>query len=311
MPELELVEERLISGKGVLRVPSAARKARYWIMYADVIRLPTNEYRELNWNPYQSLYARMVYRRDGYVQTYDYLRYTREQRTYINDITGQNLRAIKCAYEGILQTFFNLGNALALPSISITNLIKDYKSLALSWDEILFSCYSNTALQIRFFKLDYDVCNEENDDSDDPPPPPPPLPPVPPGTPIGSISPPYDEGDNDDGNTDPFDGDEIEPPFPPLPDNTLLKWNASTRRNPRTTYAQAVFNTFTPVSQYFVLSGNEDAGNNAKEWLTRFTSGATQVNGSAVGDLSPEDKPVLYLWQDGITDEPWQIITPG
>jgi hypothetical protein len=218
MPELELVEERLISGKGVLRVPSSARKARYWIMYADVIRLPTNEYRELNWNPYQSLYARMTYRRDGYVQTYDYLRFTREQRTYINDITGQNLRAIKCAYEGILSTFFNLGNALNLPSISVTNAIQDYKSLALSWDEILFNCYSNTALQIRFYKLDYDVCNPGNDDSDDPPPPPPPLPLVPPGTAIGDISPPYDEGDFDDGNTDPFEGDEIPEPPPEFAD---------------------------------------------------------------------------------------------
>lgn len=259
MPELELVEERLISGKGVLRVPSAARKARYWIMYADVIRLPTNEYRELNWNPYQSLYARMAYRRDGYVQTYDYLRYTREQRTYINDITGQNLRAIKCAYEGILQSFFNLGNALALPSISITNLIKDYKSLALSWDEILFNCYSNTALQIRFFKLDYDVCNEENDDSDDPPPPPPPLPQVPPGTPIGSISPPYDEGDNDNGNTEPFEGDESEPPPPPPPEpcDKCLVTVRVTFQNGTTINVNGAGGTgglqFAPIVQAFVV----------------------------------------------------------
>lgn len=218
MPELELVEERLISGKGVLRVPSAARKARYWIMYADVIRLPTNEYRELNWNPYQSLYARMVYRRDGYVQIYDHIRFTREQRTYINDITGQNLRAIKCAYEGTLISFNRLAAALGTVVLPYTNLIEDYESIALSWDEILFSCYSDTALQIRFFKKDYDVCNPENDDSDYPLPPPPPLPRVPPGTPIGSISPPYDEGSNDDGNTDPFEGDESEPPPPPEPE---------------------------------------------------------------------------------------------
>lgn len=229
MPELELVEERLISGKGVLRVPSAARKARYWIMYADVIRLPTNEYRELNWNPYQSLYARMVYRRDGYVQTYDHIRFAREQRTYINDISGQNLRAIKCAYEGILQSFFNLGNALALPSISITNLIKDYESIALSWDEILFSCYSDTALQIRFFKKDYDVCNPENDDSDDPPPPPPPLPQVPPGTAIGSISPPYEN----DPDTEPFEGDDSEPPPPELPGEECTLYSVAIRHGQR------------------------------------------------------------------------------
>lgn len=210
MSNFEQIQERLISGKGVLKIPESALDSRVWIMYADVVRKPKNEYQEFNWNPPQSLYARMTYLRGGYVQTSDYLKFTREQRVYINDISGQNLRAIKCAYEGILQTFFNLGNALQLPSISITNAIKDYESLSLSWDEIRFSCYADTALQIRFFKLSYDVCNAENDDSKRPPAPPPPLPPVPPGTPIGSISNPYDEDTNDNGNTQPFPGDDFE-----------------------------------------------------------------------------------------------------
>ena len=214
MAEFEQVEERLISGKGVLRVPESALDSRVWILYLDVIRPPSSEYKEFNWSPPQSLYARLTYLRAGYVQTFDLMRFNREQRTYINDITGQNLRAIKCAYEGTLQTFFNLGNALSLPSISITNLVKDYESLSLSWDEIRFVCYGGTALQARFFKLDFDACNPDNDRTKRLPPPLPPLPLLPPNTPIGSISLPYDENDDD---TEPFDGDqfeeeELEPP---------------------------------------------------------------------------------------------------
>lgn len=227
MAELVLIDERIISGKGVLKVPEEARTSRYWIMYVDVIRRPRNEYLELQWNPNQSMYARMTYLRNSYVQTFDYIKFQREQRTYINDITGQNLRAIKCAYEGILQTFFNLGNALLLPSISVTNLIKDYESLALSWDEIRFSCYSNTALQIRFYGLQYDVCNTENDDSNDPPPPPPPRAQIPTEEPV-EVSPPYDDGD-DNGGTIPFPDDQFPPDDPEPPGERCTAYRVTVR----------------------------------------------------------------------------------
>lgn len=227
MAELTLLDERIISGKGVLKVPEEAAKARYWVMYVDVLRRPKNEYLELNWNPPQSMYARMTYLRQGYVQNYDYIKFQREQRTYINDVTGQNLRAIKCAYEGILQTFFNLGNALSLPSISITNLIKDYESLALSWDEIRFSCYSNTALEVKFYGLEYDVCNEENDDSNELPPPPPPRSKIPTNDPV-EVSPPYD-GIDDDGGTVPFPTDELPSGEPEPPGERCTAYRVTVR----------------------------------------------------------------------------------
>jgi hypothetical protein len=270
--ELTLVEDRLISGRGVLRVPESARKARYWILYIDVIRRPTNEYKEFNWNPSQSLYARLAYLRDGYVQTSDTMRYLREQRTYINDITGQNLRAIKCAYEGTLQTFFNLGNALALPSISVTDTIKDFRSIAISWDQIFFSCYSSTALQVRFYKMDYDVCNEENDDSDDPPPPPPPLPEVPPGTNIGDISPPYtDRPEEPDNTTQPFPGDELASPIYAVVAQYIQSTNCSIPTLPITYY----------FGEYpeFINRGNPICGGSKWEFTTPAPFGFDEGNG--------------------------------
>lgn len=227
MAELVKLDERLISGKGVLKVPAGAFQDRYYILYLDVIRRPKNEYLSFEWNPPRSVYARLVFRKDGYVQSEDIMRYQREERTYVNDITGQNLRAIKCAYEGILISFDRQNAALGLIPLPYDNLILDYKSLSLGWDEILFQCYADTAIQCRFYSLDYDTCNPANDQTDLPPPPPPPLPPVTPGTPIGSISNPYDPDTEDDGNTQPFPGDASEPPPVEPPGEACVKYRVT------------------------------------------------------------------------------------
>jgi hypothetical protein len=277
MATLTLQDERLISGKGVLKVPAGVFQDRYYILYLDVVRRPKNEYRSFEWNPPQSVYARFVYRKDGYVQNADIMRYQREERTYVNDITGQNLRAIKCAYEGTLESFNRLSAALGLVVLPYTNLILEYKSLSLGWDEILFQCYADTAIQCRFYSLDYDVCNPANDQTDLPPPPPPPLPPVPPGTPIGSISPPYDD-DDDGGNTVPFPGDESEEPPPVIePCSKLLVTVRVTFQSGLTVNAVGVGSSgglqYAPVVEAFVQTSGS-------------TSQALVKGGAAVGSAA-------------------------
>ena len=221
MATLESLGERIISGKGVLKVPDVDASYRYYLMLVNVIREPKNLYQSYEWNPTKSMYARLVFRRDKYVLFDDKVEYDGQCFQYINDISGQALIAVKCAYDGILQSFVNLINGLAgtpggvgIFVEGVTDLIKDYENLDLGWDEVLFRCYSSTALQVRFYGLKYDVCDPDKDKKHRPPPPPPPLPKVPPDTPIGDISPPY-EGD-DDGNTAPFDGDTSPAP-PELP----------------------------------------------------------------------------------------------
>jgi len=307
--EFEKIEERLISGRGVLKVPVNKTKNRMSVLYLDVVRPPRNAYLNKNWNPNRGRYAFLSFLRDDYVISTASMEFTREAYDTISDGSGQTLIAVKCAYEGILQTFTNLGNALLLPSISYQDLIKDYENLRTGWEEVRIQCYADTAIQARLYRLVYDTCDPTKDQQRKPPPPPPPLPRLPAGTPIGDISNGYDGGD-DDGNTVPYDYDDQPYVPPPLPPNTRLKWNLSTNRLPRTTYAQAVFATFTPVSGYSVTGGNQDIGANAKEWIATFISGTTTVNGSAIGNLSPEDKPVLYLWEEGKTDKPWDTLYP-
>jgi len=210
MAQCEQIEERLISGTGVLRVPVAAVQNRMSILYLSVIRPPRSRYLNNNWNPPRGKYAFLTYLRNGYVIGTADMEFERQSYDGVADIAGQTLIAVKCAYEGILISFANLGTALNLNVVSVQDLIKDYENLNLAWDEVRIKCYADTAVQARLFRLVYDTCNPDKDDQRKPPPPTPPLPPVPPGTPIGSISPPYDRFTNDNNTTQPYPGDETE-----------------------------------------------------------------------------------------------------
>jgi len=210
---------RVISGKGLVKLDSEAKafkQARIITTYAQVIREPFNQYLNLNYNPPRSRYAQMVYLRKGYVQFVRNLEFRYQMWEDLPETSAQNMYAIQCAYDGILQTFFNLGNALLLPSISITDHIKDWVHPNLFWDEIKVVCYADTAIQITVECLTYDLCPEQEDKEGAPPPPPPPnVPGVPPGTPLPDtdypVSDPY-EGDDDNGDTIPYPIDIPEPP---------------------------------------------------------------------------------------------------
>lgn len=217
MPLPELIQERLISGKGVLKVPEDKQKVRTYILYVDVIREPKSKYLNLAYNPGRSRYGTINFFRNGYVIGSVPVEYPRQSFDGVNDISGQVLNAVKCAYTGTLESFNRLAGALGLTVLPYTDLIRGYENLRLSWTEARVVCYADTALQVRLYSTEYDICGESEDKDQPPPPPPPPLPPVPPGTPIGSLSPPYEEDDSDEGNTEPYDGDESEPDEPEFP----------------------------------------------------------------------------------------------
>lgn len=214
MATLTQIEERLISGTGTIRVPSSSAKNRVLVLLCDIIRQPKNRYRNYNWSPDRGRYAALTFLRNGYVQKEDELVYARQQWVEIPDVTSQNLIALKCAYDGILQSFINLGNAIpfVFPTYTV-DLIKDYEYLQYGWDSVNLRCYADTAVQVRLFSLQHDTCDPEKDDPAQPPPPPPPLPETPPGTGIADIDDPYDD---DDDITDPHPIDD-EAKIPPSP----------------------------------------------------------------------------------------------
>lgn len=206
MAELELKEDRLISGIGSVRVPDDIEDPRYLRLCIDVIREVPEPHESFKYTPTRSRYCTCSFMRDGYVIAEETVDYKKRCFDFVSDVSGQTLIAVKCAYKGILETFVNLGNALNLAPFIIANNIEDYEHLNLFWDEVQITCESTTAIQARLYVMEYDD-DCESSDPFKPPPPEPPLPPVPPGTSIGSISQPYDEDDP----TSPNPLDELEP----------------------------------------------------------------------------------------------------
>lgn len=214
---VQLREQRIISGKGILKVPDSATKSRYFLLYSDIVRLPKNEYRNYNYNPYRSRYATLIFLRGGYVIDEVAIEYQKQQWQFVPDISGQALIAVKCAYEGILISFANLATGLNLVVTQYTDLIKDYQNLSLGWDTVQAVCYADTAIRLSLYSDFYATCDISKDKQDKGGDPPPPPPSVPPGQPITDsstvkLSKPYNYP-NDGGNTQPFPSDQTPPQF--------------------------------------------------------------------------------------------------
>lgn len=211
MPEFDLFQERTISGKGMLRVPTELKKRRAVVLYCDLIRPPMSPYYNSGYSPPQSFYGNITFLREGYVIGEDKIKYKQQSWSDVPDITAQNLIAIKCMYKGLLQSFVNQNTALGLPVTGVVDLIQDYEYLDLMWDEARICCYASTALKLRLYALPNDKCQDDADKPRKPRKPPPPPPEVPPDDPV-SVDPPYeDDPDNPDNVTEPYEGDEFPP----------------------------------------------------------------------------------------------------
>lgn len=223
MAEWAKIESRNISGTGVLRLPSDVAKRRAAILYCSVYRKPRNSYLNRNYNPDRAVYGFATFSRLGYVQKDELIQYEKQSFSSVGDITSQNLIAIKCAYDGILQSFVNLVNGLSgtpggigIFVAGVEDKIKDYEYLDLDWTEVVVKCYGDTAINLQLWALPHDSCDPDKDKPKPPPPPDPPPPSVPPGTPLTNISPPYDDPENPDDTTDPYPDDR--PPELPTGD---------------------------------------------------------------------------------------------
>lgn len=209
----ELVETRNVSGRGIIKIPFDKTQYRALKLYIDVIRKPRNIYLNKQWNPDKSFYANLAFGVEEYVYSTKALHFERECIVLVPDVAAQTLFALKCALDGIYQSFINLENALGLVHLGVENQIKDFTGLKIDWDTVRVQCYADTAIQLRLYRLKYDVCKEGDDDEEPPGEPPPSPAQVPPGTPLSEdnypVSPPY-SGDD----TIPFPGDEGTPELP-------------------------------------------------------------------------------------------------
>jgi hypothetical protein len=147
------------------------------------------------------------------------------------DISAQTNYLVKCNYHLILAQLVEMSSKLGLLTNNSPDSLSAYKHQKLWFDEIKVVCYADTALKLEVKADELFLCPDDENPDPLPPPPPPPSPTdVPPGTSLGDgntpISPPY-QGDDDDGDTIPYDGDE----FPTPPDESGGCWKTYTTYN--------------------------------------------------------------------------------
>jgi len=209
--------QRLISGKGIIQLPKDPL-IRICYINAFVARFPKSDYRNYKYNSPRSVYANLVFFKDGYVVREETMHYEQQRFEIIEDITGQSMYAINCGFAAVQRSIGALATALGF-TIGFTPGVA-YYPLDIYPDTIKVVCRDDTAVAFALFTQQYDVCD------DVPPPPPlpnpsepPPTGAVPPGTPLNGadgstpVSPAYD-GEDDGGDTIPYPGDELEPPEP-------------------------------------------------------------------------------------------------
>jgi hypothetical protein len=192
----QLIETRQISGVGSIKVetPPGVEGSRADIILFDLIRPATNRYRNFEWFPPRERIANLTFRRNGVVLQREVMEFERQAFFFYPDPGGQALVAIQCAYKGILQTFFNLGNALSLPSISIQNDIATYTRFESPFSQVAIKCYADAAIAVSLYQLKYEVCGDDSGQFQETPVLPPPPAQTPPGDPI-TPSEPYDPND--------------------------------------------------------------------------------------------------------------------
>lgn len=217
-----LIETRQISGVGTINVLSGAEPqgSRIDVLVFDLIRPATNRYRNFNWFPPRERIANITFRNDTIVVKSAVIEYDRQLIYDVADISGQTLVAVQCAYKGILQTFFNLGNALLLPAISVQNEIAAYSRLETPYNQVVVKCYADSAVAVSLYQLNYEQCGSDSGSFQS-------LTGLPsspvqtaPGTPIVP-SPPYDPNDANE----PYFPNGLDSGFAPVISDCVLQYD--------------------------------------------------------------------------------------
>ena len=249
MASEETIETRLISGTGLLRIPNDKQDRRLYTLFAQVIRPPRSPYLNMKSNPPEGFYAKITCINNSFVYKIFSHDFETQAWEFIPDISGQTLIAIKCAYDGLLTTFQNLGYALQTPPITATNTISTYKNLKLPFTEFRIKCYANTAIQFTLKAIPFDSCESSKQPPQDTPSSPAITAQVPFDTPL-DISPPY----TNDSITDKADIDDQFVP-PPLGENcqvgTLRFTYTYTQPGSPEQTAEAATACYGPVSRDF------------------------------------------------------------
>lgn len=197
----ELIESRVISGTGRLKVPLSDSDPSFVLFYlVEVVRFPTNLYQNRGYSPPRGRYATVNFLKEKFLIREEVIDYPAMMLKSEN-LERQVLTAVQC-----------LGSALrgVYPLIDLSDVSR-FRLPNMFESELRFVCYADTAIKVSAYKVELDSCDPLQRI---------PLPidlpetvtPIPIGTPI-EVSPPYD----DDTSADfaPYPDDFLPPPPPP------------------------------------------------------------------------------------------------
>lgn len=299
MLEYELIEQRIISGTGVMRI-TADMDYRDVIVYAQVVREPTNKFSNFKYSPPKSFYANITSLSNGSVFEESAMNYSTQIYRLTPDITKQVMVALKCIDDNVVNMLSLLSEAQFPGRFEFFEQLTEMTSLHPLIDEMVFNCYTNTAIALSQYGLKVVKCNPRRDDSPPPPPPPPPFDPVLPGSPLDTISPPYDE---EDVFTAPFPDDDPDVPPEPEPEfpvgeecgRVLVSSAITTTTNGREVREEVVYG---PVTDFYYNPSGGAAGN-TRDAIILDCRGLYEFNGS----IQPCQSPLSYVWQDASPQE--------
>lgn len=213
----QLLDERIISNRGVVLWTPDSRYRRFWL-YCQVFRDPQINFVNKNWNPDKSQYANLTWSRGNQIIREDVVHFARQNFVFDVDQTGYLSKYLQCRFADIEDLLINISTALGLTSgeaeAPFCEPIQD------QFDRIRIVVRPDAAMAVQLYGLKYDIACPQAEQEEQPPPPPPALPPVPPGEPLedsdNPASPPYDPP-SDGGDTVPLPDDDAPSP-PPDPE---------------------------------------------------------------------------------------------
>lgn len=205
-----LVEQRNISGRGLLKIP-ASDLYRHLYFYVNVVRLPRTNFTNSKFNPDRSEYAKICWVRNGYVIGEEVIHYESQLIEWSVDATGYLASAMVCMHDNIISYMDYLAPYIPAPPLPDNPANRIWvEPLRTAPHEARVVCRADTSLNIKLYALNYDVtCPDAY-----PTPKLPPDPPIPAKSPVGvgvGVSPPYLDP-NDNGNTIPLGIDSIDYP---------------------------------------------------------------------------------------------------
>lgn len=204
------LEDRLISGLGILQIPNED-KWRYFRIWVNLIREPEPQFLNNKWNPSRGEYAKITFISEGYVYREEVMRYEKEYFAFpAKEAAGYLASPLACLFQVVFNKLEKIETLLGAPPTPPTLVIPIEPVLQVR-TQVQFACRDGCAIQVVLEGLEEDVVcpegepNPKRSDKPDNE-----LPKVPVGEAI-DVSPAYD-GETDNGNTVPDPNDEQAPP---------------------------------------------------------------------------------------------------